>query len=49
MTNYSKLFSNELKNWFTGVVGFRLSQCQISIYYKYATDGSILVVLSFVK
>ena len=28
--------------------GFMLSQCQMSIYYKYAPDGSKIVVLSYV-
>ena len=28
--------------------GFKQSQCQISIYYKYAPDGSKSVVLSYV-
>ena len=48
MTNYGKLFSDELTNWFIYEVGFKLSQCQIYIYYKYAPYGLDLVLLSYV-
>ena len=48
MNNYVKLFYDELKNWLTGVAGFRKSHCQMSIYYKYAPDWSKLVVLYYV-
>ena len=47
MTNSAKLFADELKEWLIKE-GFILSQCQMSIYYKYATDGSKIVVLSYV-
>ena len=38
MTNYGKLFADELKKWLLEA-GFIQSQCQMSIYYKYAPDG----------
>ena len=47
MTNSGKLFSYDLTEWLPEVVLIE-SQCQISIYYKYAPDGSKIVVLSYV-
>ena len=47
MTNSGKLFADELTEWITEE-GFTKSQCQMSIYYKYAPDGSKIVVLSYV-
>ena len=47
MTNYGKLFAGELTEWLTEE-GFMQSQCQMSIYYKYAPDGYKIVVLSYV-
>ena len=47
MTNSGKLFANELTEWLIEE-GFIQSQCQMSIYYKYAHDGSKIVVLSYV-
>ena len=47
MTNSGKLFSDKLIEWLLEA-GFILSQCQISIYYKYAPGGSKIVVLSYV-
>ena len=47
MTNSGKLFSDELTEWLIKE-GFVQSQCQMSIYYKYAPDGSKIVVLSYV-
>ena len=47
MTNYGKLFADELKEWLLEE-GFIQSQCQMPIYYKYAPDGSKIVVLSYV-
>ena len=38
MTNYGKLFADELTEWFLEA-GFIQSQCQMFIYYKYAPDG----------
>ena len=46
MTNYWKLFAYELKEWLLEA-GFIQSQCQMSIYYMYALDGSKIVVLSY--
>ena len=37
MTNSGKLFADELTEWLLEV-GFIQSQCQMSIYYKYAPD-----------
>ena len=47
MTNSEKLFSYELTEWLLEA-GFIQYQFQISIYYKYAPDGSKIVVLSYV-
>ena len=47
MTNSGKLFSGDLTEWLLEA-GFILSQCQMSIYYNYAPDGTKIVVLSYV-
>ena len=47
MTNSGKLFADELKEWLIKE-GFIQSQCQMYIYFKYAIDGSKIVVLSYV-
>ena len=47
MTNYGKLFADELTEWLIEE-GFIQSQFQRSMYYKYAPDGSNIVVLSYV-
>ena len=47
MTNSGKLFADELTEWLLEA-GFIQSQCQMSIYYKYAPYGSKMVVLSYV-
>ena len=47
MNNYGKLFADELTEWLLEA-GFIQSQCQMSIYYNYAPDGSKIVVLSYV-
>ena len=39
MNNSGKLFDDELTEWLLEA-GFIQSQCQMSIYYKYAPDGS---------
>ena len=39
MTNSGKLFADKLTEWLLGAV-FIQSHCQMSIYYKYALDGS---------
>ena len=46
-TNNGKLFPDEFTEWLLET-GFIKYQCQISIYYKYAPDGSKIVVLSYV-
>ena len=46
MTNSGKLFAYELKPWLIEA-GFIQTQCQISIYYKYAPYGTQIVVLSY--
>ena len=48
MTNSGKLFADELTEWLLEA-GFIQSQCQMSIYYKYAPDGSKIVVLYYVN
>ena len=47
MTNSGKLFADESIEWLIEE-GFIQSKCQIYIYYKYAPDGSNIVVLSYV-
>ena len=47
MINSGKLFAGELTERLLEA-GFMQSQCQMSIYYKYAPDGSKTVVLSYV-
>ena len=47
MTNSGKLFADELTEWLIEEV-FMQPQCQMSIYWKYAPDGSKIVVLSYV-
>ena len=47
MNNSGRLFADELTEWLLEA-GFIQSQCQMSIYYKYAPDGSTIVVLSHV-
>ena len=47
MTNSGKLFSDQLIKWLLEA-GFIQYQCQMSIYYKYAPDGTNVVVLSYV-
>ena len=42
MTNSGNLFDDELTEWLLEA-GFIQSQCQTSIYYKYAPDGSIFL------
>ena len=46
MTNSGKLFADELKELLLEA-GFIQSQCHMSIYYKYAPDGSKTVVLYY--
>ena len=48
MTDYGKRFVDELENFLIEEARLKQSQCQMSIYYKYATDGSELVVLYYV-
>ena len=47
ITNSGKLFSYVLTKWLLEA-GFAQSQCQMSIYYKYAPDGTNVFVLSYV-
>ena len=47
MTNYVKLIYDEITNYLIDEAGFNQSKCQMSVYYKYASDGSNLVVLSY--
>ena len=39
MTEYGKLFADQLKEWLLEA-GFIQYQCQMSIYYRYAPDGN---------
>ena len=48
MTNYGMLFYDELTNWLIYEPVLRHSQCQMSIYYKYALDGSNVFLLAYV-
>ena len=47
MTNSGKLFADDLPEWLLEA-GFIQSQCQMSICYKYAPDGTKNVVLYYV-
>ena len=47
MTNSGKLFANESTECLLEA-GFIQAQCQMSNYYKYAPDGSKIIVLSYV-
>ena len=47
ITNSGKLFDEELTEWLIES-GFIKSQFQMSIYYKYAPDGTKIVVLPYV-
>ena len=42
MNNSGKLFAGDFTEWLLEA-GFIQSQCQMSIYYKYAPDGSKIV------
>ena len=46
MTNSGDLFSGYLTEWLLEA-GFIQSQCQMSIYYKYAPDVYKIVFLSY--
>ena len=46
-TNSGNLFDDELTKWLLES-GFIKYQCHMSIYYKYAPDGTQIVVLSYV-
>ena len=48
MTNYGKLFSDGLTNLLIDVAGLKESQCQMCMYYKYASYGYKIVVISYV-
>ena len=48
MTNYGKSFSDKVTNWMIDEAFFNQSKFQMSIYHKYAADGSKLVLLSYV-
>ena len=47
MTNSGKLFTGELTEWLLEA-GFIQSQCQMSINYKNAPDGTKIVFLFYV-
>ena len=44
MTNSRKLFADKLTEWLLEA-GFIQYQCQMSIYYKYAPDGSFFCLI----
>ena len=45
ITNSRESFSDELTNCLIDEAGLKQLQCQISIYKKYSSDGSKLVML----
>ena len=47
LTNSGKLFASDLIKWLLET-GFIQSQCQMSIYFNYAPDGTNIVFLSYV-
>ena len=48
MTDSGKLYAEELTNGLIYKAGFKHSKSRMYVYYKYASDGSKLVVLSYV-
>ena len=48
MNNSGKSFAYELIYWLINESGFKKSQFQMSIYHKYVTYGTEIVVLSYV-
>ena len=48
MTNSVKMFADELANLLIDEAVFNQFKCKMYVYYKYAPDGSKLVVLSYV-
>ena len=48
MVNSRKLFYEDLTDWLINEAGFKISQCQMSIYYNYALDVTKIVVLYYV-
>ena len=48
MNNSGNLFDDELTEWLLEA-GFIQSQCQLSIFYKYAQYGSKIGVLCYVE
>ena len=46
MTNSRNFFARDLKEWLLEP-GFIKYQCQMSIYYKYAPDGTKNIFLSY--
>ena len=49
MTVSGKLFYDELANWLIDKPGSNQHKCQMSVYHKYAPDGSKLFVLYYVN
>ena len=47
MTNYGRLFADELTEWFLES-GFIQYQCQMYIYYNYTPDKKNIVVSSYI-
>ena len=47
MNKSEKLFSDEFTYWLIEAC-FIKSQCQMSIYYRYAPDRTTIIVLSYV-
>ena len=48
MTNYGNIFADKITNWMIDEEGFRQSQFQMPIYYKFVPDGSKIVVLYYI-
>ena len=48
INNYRNIFADELTNWLIYKSGFNQSKFQITVYHKYAPDGSKLGVLYYV-
>ena len=48
MTNFGKLFADEITNWMTEKSSFKHPQCKMYIHYKYTPYWSKLDVLSYV-
>ena len=48
MTNFGKIFADQLTNLLIDEVDFNQYKCKMSVYYKYASYGSKLIIIYYV-